>query len=322
MDWCGFSNGCVGVNSYVKSLLSAVKVPGVDMEYNRYQLAQPPRSVPWPVQAQVLFGGFSNQFGWLFFGFGMIFVWAFGGGSVIDTTRFWVGGLETAPGTIADVRATNASENDIPVFANQYVFRVERLEQERRGTSFTTGREFAVGDKVTVEYIASSPEISRIQNTRSGLMSSWVFCLVCIFPLVGLGFIFSGFSTGVKGISLLRYGKVTEGALVSKEPTNTTINDRTVYKLTFEFTSESGQTYQAIARSHIPEKLQDEAKEQILYSPATPNRAVLVDNLPGDPDIDEFGQIYVNNAGWGLLVLVLPTLVVLIHGSVLFNQLR
>jgi hypothetical protein len=289
------------------------------MEHNRYQLAQPPRPVPWPVQAQVLLGGFSNQFGWLFFGFGMIFVWLFGGVTLLNGVYFWVGGMETASGIIADVRSTNTSENDVPVFANQYLFRVERLEQELRGTSYTTGRKFSVGDNVTIEYVTHNPEISRIQSTRTSLMSSWGLCVACIFPLVGLAFIFGGMSAGVRGVRLLGHGKVVDGVLVSKEATNTSINDRTVYKLTFEFNSENGQTYQAIARSHIPENLQDEAREQILYSPANPHYAVLVDNLPGNPDIDEFGQIYVTNAGQGLLVLVLPLLVIAVHGTILLS---
>ncbi|MHC4335254.1 MAG: hypothetical protein ACYSUP_15040, partial [Planctomycetota bacterium] len=40
-------------------------------------LAAPPRPVPLSVRIVILFGGFMNQFGWLFVGFGLIFVWIF-----------------------------------------------------------------------------------------------------------------------------------------------------------------------------------------------------------------------------------------------------
>ena len=38
-----------------------------------FSFSLPPRDVPLTVRLQVLFGGFLNQFGWLFFGFGMVF---------------------------------------------------------------------------------------------------------------------------------------------------------------------------------------------------------------------------------------------------------
>jgi hypothetical protein len=44
---------------------------------NLLNLAAPPRPVPLSVRVVILFGGFMNQFGWLFVGFGLIFVWVF-----------------------------------------------------------------------------------------------------------------------------------------------------------------------------------------------------------------------------------------------------
>ena len=292
------------------------------MNANRYQLAQPPRSVPLPVKIQASLGGFSTQFGCLFFGFGMIFVWAFGLLSLFNMAYFWFSGINTVPGTIADVRSTNASENDTPVYANQYVFRVERFEQEFRGESYTTGQRFAVGDKVTIEYVENRPEFSRIQNTRSTQISWWVACLVGIFPLAGLAFIISGTKNGITGNRLLKYGKVAEGRLVNKEATGTRINERTVYKLTFEFAADDGQRYQAVAKSHLPENLEDEDLEQILYDPANPHYSVLVDNLPGAPDIDEYGGIHTGSFGKSVAVLILPVLIILVHGTIFLLLIR
>ncbi len=292
------------------------------MTFNRYQLAMPPRSVPLAVQLQAVFGGFSSQFGWLFFGFGMIFVWVFGLSTALSSVPFWLGNVETAPGVIAAVQGTGASENEQPVMANQYVFRVEKLEREYRGESYTTGSSYSVGDEVTIEYVADNPENSRIAGTRTGFFGTWVLCFVSIFPLVGLGFIGVSLRQGFRGIRLLKNGKIAEGRLSDKSPTNTRINEQPVYQLTFEFIADDGMPYQAIARSHQPANLQDEALEQLVYDPANPKNAVLVDNLPGSPDIDETGQIYSHVSPFGLVLpLILPAVVVLVHGSILVRMI-
>lgn len=282
-----------------------------------YQLAQPPRDVPWPIRVRVWFGGALSQFGWLFFGFGMIFCWVFGLLADVGSVAFLAGRLDTAPGVISDITGTGASENEQPVFANHFVFRVEREETEYRGVSYTTGRRFSVGDEVTVEYLRRDPAWSRIEGTRTGEFSVWVLCFVSIFPLVGLSFILNGFFRGITGSRLLIHGNVAEGRLIRKEPTNTRINKKTVYKLTFEFTANDGQRYEAVAKNHLTYPLEDEEQEQIVYDPANPRRAVLVDNLPGDPDIDEWGHITLTKPGSSLAVLILPALTLMIHGGVL-----
>ncbi len=291
------------------------------MNHHSYSLALPPREVPSPVRLQVLFGGFSNQFGWFFLGFGLIFIWAFSGGAISEL-YFAVGRAETAPGTISEIRATSARENKVTVYANHYLFRIESAEKEYRGISYTTGQSFSVGQAVTIEYLKGNPQRSRIQGTRSSTFPWWAACMVIVFPAVGLGFVSVGFTQGLKGNRLLANGQVAQGKLVSKEPTNTRINKKTVYKLTFEFKTDEGQRYQAVARSHEPQKLQDEAWEQILYAPDNPNRSVLVDNLPGSPDIDELGRIQSASSTTGLLVLILPALVLLECGGALLLMLR
>ncbi len=288
--------------------------------YN-YGLALPPRSVPVPVLVQVLLGGFGNQFGWLFFGFGMIFVWAFGAFASLTPVYFWLSRVETAPGVVAEVHSTHASENDVTVYTNQYVFRVERLEAEFRGESYTTGRKFSVGDPVMVEYLSRSPQTSRIQGERSSLFAPWVLCFVGIFPAVGLAFIAVNMQRGVKGSQLLRYGKLTGGKLIDKRPTNTRINEQMVYKLTFEFVADDGQRHTVTANSHQPENLEDETLEKVLYNPYNPKSAVVVDNLPGAPAIDEFGQIQSAGLFKSMAALILPALTLLGHGGILLFML-
>lgn len=284
-------------------------------EYN-YDLALPPRHVPWLVRSQLLFGGFSSQFGWIFFGFGLIFVWIFGLNADLSGLLYSLKEIETTPGMVLRVEETSASVNDAPVYANIYSFRVERLETEYQGISYSTGRQFVPGSSVTVEYLLSDPGTSRIQGMRQAMFGPWILCLVLMFPLIGLSFIAVGLSTGIKGNRLLARGKVGLGTLRLKEPTGASVNDRPVYKLVFEFIADNGSKYEVISKTSLPDTLEDEVQERLLYDPLNPSYAVMLDNLPGSPDIDELGEIQTNNLKSGLLPLLLPALTFTIHGPI------
>ena len=291
------------------------------MSQEYYDLALPPRRVPWSVRSQLLLGGFSNQFGWLFFGFSMIFMWLFGFNADLSSIMFALSRVETAPGEIMLVEQTNASENDTPIYAYTYSFRVERLEKQYQGVSYTTGHEFGSEQKVVVEYLADDPTVSRIQGARRAQFSPWVFCFVPILPLIGLGFAAFGLRNGLKANALLATGKIGRGVLKSRQATNVRINNRTVYKLTFEFTADDGQRYKAVSKTHQPELLQDDAEERLLYHPTNPAYAVMLDNLPGAPDIDELGQIRPLSVYSAGLVLIIPVLAILINATVLILSL-
>jgi hypothetical protein len=281
-----------------------------------YNLSSAPRHVPWPVRGQVLFGGFLNQFGWLWLGFSLVFVWIFGLNADFTPASFALGPTETARGIVSAVELTNASENETDIYAIHYSFRVERFETEYQGISYTTGREFSPGQEVTVEYISTTPTTSRIQGARGGMFSPWILCVVGIFPLVGLGFLIAGLVNGIKSNRLLTHGQIGWGTLVAKEPTNTRINGQTVYKLTFEFTTDDGRRGEVIAKTHLPYILEDEPKEQLLYDPYNPSSGVMLDNLPGAPDIDELGNLQVVSFGRSILPLVLPAVVLLVHSTI------
>ena len=65
-----------------------------------------------------------------------------------------------------------------------------------------------------------------------------------------------------------------------QEATNTKINKQTVYKLFFEFTANDGKTYQVVAKTHKTHRLLDEELEALVYDPANPSNAVVLDALP------------------------------------------
>jgi hypothetical protein len=284
--------------------------------YYHYDLALPPRQVPWLVRNQVLFGGFMPQFGWVFLGFGLIFVWIFGLNADLSGILFSLSERETAQGMVLRIEATNATINDTQVYGNTYSFRVESLETEYQGVSYSTGRQLEPGWPVTVEYIESDPNVSRIHGMRRAMFAWPVLCIVLLFPLIGLFFIVFGLKKGVKANRLLAQGKIALGALKSKEPTNIRVNERPVYKLVFEFIAADGGRYEIVSKTSLPDRLEDESEERLLYDPDNPAYAVMLDNLPGSPDIDELGRIRAGSFLRGMLPLLLPALTLLVHGTI------
>ncbi|MDP7421930.1 MAG: DUF3592 domain-containing protein [bacterium] len=283
-----------------------------------------PRYVPSSVRLRVLFGGFFNQFGWLFFGFGLIFVWFFAFNADFSSLFLFRGPLKNLEGVINSIEKTGASEggsrssSGAPIYAYRYTFFLDEVEFS--GVSYRTGKRFKVNQCVTIEYPVGNPSISRIENMRRAIFGP-IVGFVIIFPLVGAVFIIVGVKNGLKANRLLTDGRLALGSLKSKETTNTRINKRMVYKLTFEFEAPNGQSYQAVAKTHLPETLEDEEREQLLYDPVQPDAAVMLNSLPGSPALDDSGNVYFKSAvGPALLVLFLPAVTIIGHGLFLWKK--
>ncbi len=289
---------------------------------NFLNLAGPPRSVPLLVRVKVLVGGFSTQFGCFFVGFGLIFVWVFTLNSDLTSWYRFRGPLETADGTVLHSKKTSFSvggsddSDGTPVYSIRYSFTGPGTE-EYQNVSYVPGRELEEGRKVVVEYPKGDPETSRIRGMRSSPMGLFGLMPV-IFPLLGVWFMITGLRKGVRANRLLTIGEQATGRLKSKVATGTRINDRTVYKLTFEFTTPDGTTHEAVGKTHTPEKLEDEAEEPLLYDPLRPSYAVMLDALPGSPRIDEYGNIRAGSAIASLLYLVVPAATVVGHGGYVY----
>jgi len=269
----------------------------------QFPLAPPPRPVPFLLRAQVLFGGIFSFIGWVFFAFGMVFAVAFGAFADVTSWYHFRNPPATATGELVEVKETSASENNTRIYSYRYSFRAEGADYE--GVSYLPGRSHEPGEAVVVEYVEGNPALSRIRGMRRAEFGPWVL-FVLIFPGVGFVFILVSLRGGLKANRLLAHGKLAWGELVSKEPTNTRINNRVVYKLTFDFQPEEGGHAQAVARSHMPEKLQDEQRERLLYDPFRPETAVLLDSLPASPAIDLTGNLQPRSTVVAALTLLLP----------------
>ena len=216
------------------------------------------------------------------------------------------------------MRETSVSINDNRVYEYQF----EYIVDDREYTAATDGfhGRFRPGDTASVEYAVNAPARARIIGLDTGL-GGWPFLFTLIFPLVGLGFIIFGFRKGLQGQRLLVHGRQAVGRFISREMTNTRINNRPVYKYNFDFEAADGRTYQASGRSHLDDrfageddlemhrKQPDDILEPLVYNPANPDDAVMLDDLPASPRIRDDGLVYGGGAATAVSLL-LPGLVI------------
>lgn len=269
------------------------------------RLSTPPRHVPLPLRIVNLFNG-TALLGWFIFGFGMLYFWTMVMRSDFSYINFR-GETRTVRGRITRVEETRAKESKRPVFAYHYGYSVEG--KTYTGTSFSTGTRAENGDAVRVLYLRADPARSRIAGMRPALFSSAVQLIVAI-PIAGALIAISGTRSGLKRSHLLMHGLLTSGKLIDKTATNIRENKKTVYALTFEFTTRDGRRQSAVTRSSETARLEDETQEQLLYDPSDPSRAYLLDELPARPQIDAAGEL-VGNPRAAATALVVPLLVVL-----------
>lgn len=278
------------------------------------QFTPPPRRVPLSLTVLNMCNGLA-QIGWIVFGFTMIFFWVFVGNADFSIITFR-GDIATTSGVVTAVEDTGASENDTAVRANHYQYSV--AGQPFKGTSYTTGGGAAQGEQVTVEYKESNPARSRIMGMRRAHFGPGIM-FVAIFPLVGFFLLYFGLRGGIRRARLLRTGIFTTGTLVDKEPTNMTVNDRRVFKLTFEFTARDGRKCEATASTSDTTRLEDDSHEPLLYDPGDPSCAYLLDEVPGRPEIDGTGEL-VGRPIRAAFALIIPAIVIGGHALLLYTK--
>jgi len=220
--------------------------------------------------------------------------------------------MDYADGMVVNTERTNASSNDEPVMKMDYVFESEG--KEYRGSYFATGQFFEEGSKVQIEYSFLDPNTSRIVGLRSTTFGSGVL-FVTIFPLVGLIVVLVGFLLGHRKYTILKNGKQAMAILVKMAPSNISVNEVQLTKLTFEFKADEGQPHQSSTNVEDPSELEYDAEEALLYLPKSPGRSVLLENLPSFANLSESGNFTTDSGPVSSLALPAVALAVIILSS-------
>ncbi|MEM7103114.1 MAG: DUF3592 domain-containing protein [Bacteroidota bacterium] len=272
--------------------------------------ARPPRRIDFFSRSTIFFSGFMSQFGWLFFGFGLIFFWVFGGAAGIKHFSLFEGDWQPTKGVILSTYGTSSSINETTVYGNDFTYTING--NEYFAISYTTGNRYYEGQEIDVEYKNRNPDKARIVNSRMAHFPFWTSLITLIFPFVGLVFILVGMRRNIRANYLMKYGVFTRGERLSKEATNTTINDQPVYKYEFTFTSDD-KSYIATCSTHQTHRVEDDKQEIILYDARNPEISVVYDAIEGYPAIDEDGNMGPVPAG-NIIYLIVPGISIIGHG--------
>lgn len=254
---------------------------------SRHLREAPPRHINVFTKMTHLCGGTLQQMGWLFLLMGSVFSWIF---IPASEAKFWFekkADWKEVPGKVLTADATNSSENDTKVYRYLHSFQVDG--QNHTGNSYTVGKRFVDGAKVTVRYDTSNPRNSFIVGTRRAVFNAWVL-FVLIFPVVGLVFVIFTLLKNLRSLKLLENGAFTRGKMLAKEMTSTKINDMPVFRYEFEFTV-GGRPYTAKCKTHLTGKVEDEEEEIVLYDRFNPDFNVVFDGAPTMPEITEHGTL-------------------------------
>lgn len=274
------------------------------------------RHIPISTRLIILFWGFRSQFGWAFFGFGLIFFWAFATNADLSFSNDGEG-MITVEGFASGCVEMDASEGYISVFENYYRFKSDAGDQYE-GVSYATGQRVLIGETLFIEYPQGKPQYSRIKGMRRKTFSPIVMFVV-IFPLVGLIFILFGLRRSVRILRLLRNGILTKGVLISKTRTNTKINGRVVYKMSFRYRDDEGTEYVRTEKTHIPYFLKDQKEEKLLYLRSKPSYAVMLDSLPVIAVLNNYDQVESKPLLMVIFVLLFPVATIIGHGIYIIN---
>lgn len=272
-----------------------------------------PRSLNIFTIIQVLFGGFSVQFGSLFFWFGMIFTFIFVGQSELVYLFTIDGDWVETTGLVESIERTGVTVNDQPYYKFNFKFTVDG--KELSGASMGPRGTIMEGESAAVEYTSLNTDRARIIGTTTKSFPVWT-ALVLIFPLIGFILMAIGFRENIKALKMLRVGVFTRGKKLSKTATNTIINNRRVYA--FEFTFQvAKKPYIATCKTDLTELVEDEELEKILYNPKNPSQNLVYDAMGAAPAIDESGRI--TQSGILALRYLLGTIIgLLINGFIAF----
>ena len=241
----------------------------------------------------MLLGSQKSQIGWLVLVLGSFMFWLFVWHADVSAWRFGAGRVERTWGQALGCNDTgffegrSESRRGVPIYENHY--RYEVAGRPFQGSSFAKGQ--CVGGPVEVEYLRAQPEVSRIAGMRRRPFGPWM-SLIAVIPAVGMVMALVAFAEGRVRLQLplLRDGLLATGRLIDKTRTNVRVNNRRVYRMTFEYTAQSGVTGRVTTRTNRPAQLEDNVGALLFYAPADPERAVLLAGLPGSIAADETGQ--------------------------------
>ena len=264
-------------------------------------LSPAPRAVPASLAWRITLGGLLPLIGWSTLAFGGFMATIFVSQSELATWFRFSTELAVTQGEVVSTAGTNMHSNGQEAQRVTFVYEVQGQSYQSESYCFTHVPQ--EGDAVEIEYALADPATARIQGMRTAAFPA-IIGLVLIFPGIGLLLVLLGVLRGRGRIALMREGTSAWGLLTDRTPTNTRINNATVFELEFSFVDEQGQKGVATDRSHRSEYFDADTPRHVLQHPDT-GKSCIVELLPGKPQIHNL-QWQAASAGQLARVLILP----------------
>lgn len=244
-------------------------------------LAAPPRAIPTSLRYRVLMGGVWTMIAWPMLAIGGFLSTVFVGNSELATWFRFATALATTEGVVVGSESTNMRHNSDDVLLVEFHYSVNA--QDYVGRSFTQQRPPENDAVVTIEYAVNKPETSRIIGMRTAPFPA-IAGLTLILPFIAVALLLIGYLSGSKKLRLMRDGSSAWGLLTDRHPTNSRINNRRVYRLTFSFVDETGTRRTATDRSHRNEFFDDKVTRHVLWDPHS-KECCIAELIAGKPKI-------------------------------------
>ena len=273
--------------------------------------APPPRSAPLLLRLHAFFGGTVPLLGWAFTWGGLLVGGGLSLGADVQTPLALSQGATLQDTVIVDARETNFSKGGdedtegTPVYAFTFEYQVDGVTHV--DTSYATGEVAGQGDPVTIEIAVSDPTRARIVGMAASPFGPWIL-LSLILPALAFLAALWGVGRGFRINHLLTHGHVTAGRLVDKQSTNATVNKRPVYAYVFEFRDDQDRKHRLALRTSLTWLVEDDVDEPVIFDPASPDQALMVDALPGHPGLVPDGSFTVEHPVRAVGSMVLPAL--------------
>ena len=168
-----------------------------------------------------------------------------------------------------------------PMYKFQYSYAVGLTSYQ--GLSHAKENDMTSGEIIEVAFVPGKPEMSRIVGMTAGpFVGSGVYMALAgvAIAVFGSTWGFIGFRKTRRNIALVRNGLLTTGIVTGRIATIMSFNHKRVYKIHFQFNHEDGRTCTGWIKTLAVEQLGEEQDERVLYDPAKPTNATLVDALP------------------------------------------
>lgn len=243
----------------------------------------PPRHVPRAIYRKATADSllFIMLLGFIFFAQGLAMAWIFFPRRLPDDARISARGT-VGTGVVLQVHTTRMNENNRRVV--RYVFEFRGPDgSQRTGTCYSSTTRYEQGAFVEVEYLPDDSSVARLRGCRLSVFG-WGAAIVALLPAAGFFMMAFAARSRLRIRHLLTHGQFALGRATRIKELPIQVNKQTVWQVTIAF-QVAGRVHEFNYRvrgdskvESLRKKVEAAATVGLLYDPANPARALLVDD--------------------------------------------